>query len=142
MQVGRFSRPFFDYTAAAVRLDLGLTSPQAQWLADGGGPAAGGSIASLGARSAADDWLDSGGGDLPAAGPLLKHRCAPAGWHDSLREVVDGAAELSAQVTLSGSQTEGHYYKRMEMGAVTRDAVSVDKIELQLPGPLLATCTE
>ncbi|KAK9843446.1 hypothetical protein WJX81_003011 [Elliptochloris bilobata] len=77
-QVGRFSRPFFDYTAAAARLDLGLTSPQAQWLADGGGTSAGGT-AGAGARSAADDWLDSGGGDygeggLQAAGPLLKHR--------------------------------------------------------------------
>lgn len=93
-QVGRFSRPLLDYTAAAVRLDLGLTSPQAQWLADGGGPAAGGSIASLGARSSADDWLDSGGGDLQAAGPLLKHRHAPPGCSDGLHE---GHAKKSKQ---------------------------------------------
>lgn len=26
-QLGRFSRPFLDYTAASARLDVGLTSP-------------------------------------------------------------------------------------------------------------------
>ena len=147
MQVGRFSRPFFDYTTAAVRLDLGLTSPQAQWLADGGGPAAGGSIASLGARSSADDWLDSGAGELQATGPLLKHRCALAGCHDSQHEF-----KMAAGQTLSNKSAPGSQKGRQDMqqgmclleGAPTTDALlwNMDEGELHLPSHSRKACAQ
>jgi hypothetical protein len=84
-QVGRFSRPLFDYTAAAARLDLGLTSPQAQWLADGGAAGGGGGAGpgAAGAHNSVDAWLADGGGEPDEGGllgraPLLKHRHAAA----------------------------------------------------------------
>ncbi|CAL8462881.1 g2415 [Coccomyxa elongata] len=64
-QLGRFTRPMFDYTAGSVRVDLGLTSPQAQWLSCGGS-----SMSTHGSSGASGaDPADTGFSDSP-----FKHR--------------------------------------------------------------------
>ncbi|BDA48124.1 hypothetical protein COCOBI_11-3820 [Coccomyxa sp. Obi] len=58
-QIGRFTRPMFDYTAGSVRVDLGLTSPQAQWLSRGGSSMSSHGSDASGADPANTSFLDS-----------------------------------------------------------------------------------
>ena len=55
-----------------VRLDLGLTSPQAQWLAKGGSGLSSGNLQGI-----TEDPADAGGSTSFPDSPY-KHRCCPA----------------------------------------------------------------
>ncbi|CAK0784857.1 hypothetical protein CVIRNUC_008062 [Coccomyxa viridis] len=67
-QIGTFTRPFLDFTQASVRLDLGLTSPQAQWLAKGGSGLSSGNLQGI-----TEDPADAGGSASFPDSPY-KHR--------------------------------------------------------------------